>query len=578
MYRLLLVDNEEMIVNNLYEIFHGIPELDLDVYKAYSGEEAIEWLNRTRIDIVVTDIHMPGMTGLQLMEEIFRSWPQCKVILLTGHNEFEYVYKAIQHRDVRYILKAEELEKVIQVVEETVSKIRKEVKTEDIIRNAKEQIHMALDLFQKDYLMCILNENRTVQVTREQFEQMAIPVHAEWPVNLVLGKINKFPDDGDYMQQMQQIYAVRQIIRRYLATQVNSVIVLDDNHRFVIFVQPHESLSGALPADPVIVGHYYDKALLFLKGILEVIQSACQDNIGISISFTVGSEAGKWEALPRQYHALSHLLHYRIGAESSILLVDSEIDNKLRQDMGLLYSSGEDEMLEIEKLETLLKRKNLSVLEQYLESGQRDKYFADLEQLLAPLRSIRSKENSIALEAYYTVSLYLFSYMNRWRLSDKIPAEWNRQALVQLDRFHSWEDAAAHLVHLSGELFDRQTQEQKKRADHTIGFLEKFIEEHIQEDLSLVRLAEQVYLNPSYLSRIYKQETGRNLTDFIDSIRLSRAKELLHTDNMRINDIARRIGYETATSFTRFFKKATGCSPQEYRERQLVKKQPDGLL
>ncbi|MNI88343.1 HTH-type transcriptional activator Btr [compost metagenome] len=116
-----------------------------------------------------------------------------------------------------------------------------------------------------------------------------------------------------------------------------------------------------------------------------------------------------------------------------------------------------------------------------------------------------------------------------------------------------------------------QTMEQKKRADHTISFLEDFIKEHLDEDLSLVRLAELVYLNPSYLSRIYKQETGRNLTEFIDSIRLLKAKDLLKNDNMRINDIARRVGYETATSFTRFFKKATGCSPQEYREKYILR-------
>src|SRR5690606_14704865 len=108
MYRLLIVDDEEIIVNGLYEIFRNIKDLDLDVYKAYSGEEAIEWLNRTRVDIVLTDIRMPGIDGLELLEIIHRSWPQCRVIFLTGYDEFEYVYKAIQHKAVNYILKIED--------------------------------------------------------------------------------------------------------------------------------------------------------------------------------------------------------------------------------------------------------------------------------------------------------------------------------------------------------------------------------------------------------------------------------------------------------------------------------------
>src|SRR5690606_26109660 len=150
MLRLLIVDNEEIIVNHLFEVFRGMDHLELDVYKAYSGEEAIEWLHRTRIDIVLTDIDMPNINGMQLMEEIFKSWPQCKIIFLTGHSEFSYVYKAIQHPYVCYILKIEDIDKVIQVVEETVSKIKKEIKTGDLVREAKENIQMALDLFQED--------------------------------------------------------------------------------------------------------------------------------------------------------------------------------------------------------------------------------------------------------------------------------------------------------------------------------------------------------------------------------------------------------------------------------------------
>lgn len=568
MYRLLIVDNEEIIVDHLYEIFRGMDHLNLDVYKAYGSKEAIEWLNRTRIDIVLTDIDMPDMDGLQLMKEVFRIWPQCKVILLTGHSEFGFVYKAIQHRDVSYILKSEDIEKVIQVVEENLSKIRKEIKTEDLISNAKKQVHMALDLFQEDYLMCILKGDRSVQITEEQFRKLSIPLNVQWPITLVLGMIDKFPENCDYMQQMQLLYSVRQIIQRYIATHLNVSIILDENRRFVIFVQPKESLFSTISVDAEMRDQFYNKTLSFLKGILEVIQSASQENFNMPISLTVSSKASRWDEIANQYHSLQHLLNYRIGIENKILLIDSEFNDNI-DDESVTENTYDVECLEGGKLEKTLKLKNLAVIEQYLESGQREDFYEALEQFLTPLRGIHSKNNIIAQEAFYTVSLYLMSYINRWGLIEKVVFQMGQIKLMRTELFDSWGDAALYLMELASVLFNMQTIEQKKRADNIIDFLQGFIKENLDEDLSLVRLAEQVHLNPSYLSRIYKQETGRNLTEFIDSTRLTKAKNLLKSENSRINDIARRVGYESATSFNRFFKKATGYSPQEYREKHL---------
>src|SRR5690606_12031011 len=133
----------------------------------------------------------------------FKSWPQCKIIFLTGHSEFSYVYKAIQHPDVCYILKIEDIDKVIQVVEETVSKIKKEIKTGDLVREAKENIQMALDLFQEDYLLNVLKGNKFVVATKEQFEQLSLPISYHSPVILAVGKLDDDLEDVDYMQKMQ---------------------------------------------------------------------------------------------------------------------------------------------------------------------------------------------------------------------------------------------------------------------------------------------------------------------------------------------------------------------------------------
>ncbi len=99
--------------------------------------------------------------------------------------------------------------------------------------------------------------------------------------------------------------------------------------------------------------------------------------------------------------------------------------------------------------------------------------------------------------------------------------------------------------------------------------LHAYIESHLQEDVSLIRLAEQVYLNPAYLSRRYKMTTGQNLSDHILAVRLDRAKEQLRDAHVRIHQIAMEVGFESAAYFTRVVKKNGGVTPQEYRERLL---------
>src|SRR5690606_19167582 len=99
-----------------------MPE-ELDVCRAYSGKEALAWMARTRIDIVLTDIRMPGMSGLDLSAQIVTHWPRCRIIFLTGYSEFEYAYQAIQMANVRYLLKTEGYDKVMETVREVVREL-----------------------------------------------------------------------------------------------------------------------------------------------------------------------------------------------------------------------------------------------------------------------------------------------------------------------------------------------------------------------------------------------------------------------------------------------------------------------
>ncbi len=107
-----------------------------------------------------------------------------------------------------------------------------------------------------------------------------------------------------------------------------------------------------------------------------------------------------------------------------------------------------------------------------------------------------------------------------------------------------------------------------KAYNHIIDYVNKYINEHINEDISVNRLSELVYLNPSYFSRLYKQSTGIPVTHYIAEVKLEYAKRMLKDSNMKINQIAEKLGFDSVSYFIRFFKKYMKYSPQDYRNKR----------
>lgn len=561
MYRLLIADDEEIIVNGLYDIFSSFENMELDVYKAYSGEEAIQWLGRTRIDIVLTDINMPEIDGLQLLDEIKKRWPWCRVIFLTGHSEFNYAYKAIQYSNVRYILKTEGYGKIIKTVECVVQELKDENQTNELIQNAKDQINLAQDLFCQKYFYALLNNDNSLKINGEEFERLFLHLNADEPVMLILGEILILPKMMDFWEKNQIMYSIKQLIVRYFSMHINSLVVPLKDEKIAVFAQPQKTQSYS--------DNPYDSMSVFLKGTLEMVQSACRERLNAPVSFALAEKPCKWGEIAGKYVSLIDLLNYHVGHDMETIIDEREF-RKQRQ--TFIPPFGGDSNTATTLLQGLLYRKDLSNLYHSIETGEGQDYYDSLRGWLEPLSEIQDKNNVIALEAYQTIITFFLSCVNRFQLAARFTESNNLNKLYNSGNYNTWKEAAEHLFELSHMLFDIKKEEQSRRTNNTIDFVQRHIENHLSEDLSLTSLSEKTYLNPSYLSRLYHQTTGHKLSSFIESLRIKKSKELLENPHEKIYEIAKMVGYDTAASFTRFFKKAEGISPQEYRDSFIATK------
>ena len=136
MYRLLIVDDEKIILDSLYGFLCG--EFSFEIYRAQSAQAALSILEKMSIDMIVSDISMPKMSGLELLDIVTKKWPQCRVLLLTAYNDFNYAYHALRYPHVRYLLKIESYEEIKRNIQE----MKKEIK----IEREKNQLILNMDL------------------------------------------------------------------------------------------------------------------------------------------------------------------------------------------------------------------------------------------------------------------------------------------------------------------------------------------------------------------------------------------------------------------------------------------------
>lgn len=543
MYRLLIVDDEEMITDGLYETLSGCG-LDLDLCKAYSGREALDWLNRTRVDIVLSDIRMPGIDGLQLMSAIKRHWPHCRLIFLTGYSDFDAVYRAIQTPGVQYLLKSEGYPKVIAAVEQAVAELNDSLREKDLVQRAQEKLNTLEVLARGEYFRHLLHGANPAPNLAADFSKLDIPLDAGRPVYMAQGSLSRVSSSESsaatsYANRHESAMAVTLLAERLLDGQVLSLGMIDRFGDVIWLIQRRADRSEADADADAEEGD--DAAVLsYLVGQFELIQQACLSSLELSIAVSLGDRPSEWTKLSSAYDKMRRQLQTRTGDGAQMV-----------RTLSLEASCCARERSPRDKSDAL---------SAHLDAGRRDEYLQLFDELTD---SEQDNGAPYWLELYYTISLGLLSYINRLALENQIASF---PALMRPDEFASWKDAFAFLRATSGELFELRSSGENKRAAEAILKVRAYIEEHLDEDLSLVRLAGYIHFNPSYLSRLFKQACGVNLSEYIEAARIERAKALLRGDDLKVLEVGVRVGYEASQSFTRFFKKATGVTPQEYRD------------
>lgn len=543
-YNLLLVDDEPLILESLYHMLVKRYGRKFLIYQAASADEALEQFKSIRVDLLMTDIRMPGMDGLSLVRIVEKEWPDCLTVFLTGHSEFEYARQAVSSRTIGYVLKLDGDRAIEEIIDRAYDRLEREYEEKSRYLKMSASWQEAAPLLQQDILKQMITMEKWTEKRKKSLHQkiQASGMELSMDESFLIAAISMPPMDNPQQLSDEELSGGN-AWNAVTMSRIQSVILENLKYAFRVY---SASVSAHLF---LLLAQSEDNRPLRLKGFLEIALSMCE-RMGLKApQIYLYEEQTDLEGLTAAFSVLGRK-RFELTGEGEIILCgkDAALSDYTWREEG-----------------PVMGRFNVEKLSESLSYGNA----ADFRLIMEEVKQNTPEENPAAQIAVYTTfaSLLLQAILNYLPKESMLLTHRNLGQIANYSAHRGFLDACRCLEGLADEYF-RCRQAVHENSDHYIVHkVNAYIMEHLSEDLSMTVIGEVVGLHPSYLSRLYKKVTNLSLGQYITARRLDLAKELLADPSLRTQSIAEQTGLNTASYFTHFFKKNTGMTPQEYRNQ-----------
>ena len=508
MYRVLLLDDEELIVTGLADYIQKKCNR-YELLLCYTGEQALDVLRRYHIHIVVTDIEMLGIDGLELHACIRQDYPFIYTVFLTAHSNFEYAYVATKNEKTKFLLKADGYNQVIHTLDHIVSEIESNIVDRMMrqqVQNVQMQsVQMNRYLFINHCLRHPLMSNERVQ---RGLLSCGMALDATRPLMMVLVHLHIPSSFGERSATLSTATALLQsnLEQHY----VNAVIPLSEEEIICLLHVSEENRPRATTLQEQF--EMYQEALNRL--------CACNSLIALTDATLY------WKDCMLRIESLRIILAEYASDESVLIRLqktDDKHDSAIKWAAKLAEAMGENDTENLQHI------------------------FDEMNGVL-PVNEIQS------------VILHFLEYNTTHR---------SRILHTLLDYYSTQMKEGYTQETLRNLLNNEKEREKEERNSHKRVIVERinaYIDTHYHESLFLSDIAEHLYMSPTYISKLYKSYCGTNIVDRIMEVRLTKGLDLVLNTNKKIKEIASDVGFNSARYFNLCFKKKFGLAPNVKRD------------
>ena len=541
LFTILIVDDEAFVVDWLSSLLEAQEDLSIDIYRAYNPIKAMEIMEKTRIDLLISDIQMPYHTGFDLAEKVYSLWPNSKTILLTAYPDFSYAQQAIRQGVLGYVLKTSPDTEILHEIHAALSVIERESNQQALIYNIEKDLkEFQTQLNRQLFLRCINGYHTTPEEFQKNLKTLGFKIPGSGKAALIIGRPSQ-PSElhSRQMDILLRPYQIQRIAEHYLSPYTEHLVFEQYNKLLLGILQLKDSVNNS----PTI-----------LSGSLELVQKACQETLHCGVSFLVSPQG-----------TFRDISSFWFCGKNTLSQFDERDD--------FLFCFKQNERLHTEDIaETFRKQSFYQAMKRNLENGDREPFLSSLHEVCSYLSKNTNWHNNISLQIYFSLVLVFISYINQKNIAGQVAFHAGTGMLFRPWLSDSWADIEKNMFQMAETLLALRRDAHSRSANNMIKQVQEYIAEHITEDISLLDLSVLTGYSTTYLSKYYSDTTGATISDYIAELKLKKISELMLDENLNISDIASCVGFHSRTYFNNYVKRLTGMSPQQFRE-SLLKKQ-----
>lgn len=537
MLRTLIVDDDRLACAKLRTMIDW-QRLGFEWWgEATNGANALKLMAEKLPDIVITDMNMPVMDGVELIGYLEKNYPQIKVVALSGYDDFEYVRGSLKHGAVDYILKhkldAAGLTAVLNAARDSLLRQRQ---ASDHDRRMQEHLTIGRDVAKRDFLnRLVAGEFQDKSELARTIGQLELELDMH-DVVVALAEIDDFMLLKEKYTKQEIDGLVRSFIdicQKVLAGQVKAVIAPLGEQRFLLLLS---------------IGQVHSELYIYnsLATAIGKIRQSVRRHLNVTTSFSVSRKCADLLRIDRFYADAELALRDKFFQGKDTVLWDGR---KRQNEQAQFNLEIQDE----KKLMKLLKERDREQI-----SRELDRLFTEMTRQQSNYRSIQmvcadlinlinrsAREHGIPIDAIYS--------------SGEVPYE-------KPNKYDTVADIRQWLQESCGKLID---QLELSSVGTASGFYSEkamqYVQQNYHRNISMNDAAVHLGVNPSYFSHMFKEECGKGFVEYLNAVRVEKAKQLIADGSMKIKDIVEAVGFNSYNYFFRVFKEVTGKTPVEFK-------------